>query len=118
MLDKLQSIIKKYENLKDQMMDEKILSDQQKVISISKEMRSLERTYNLSIEYKKFNNQLIEAKNIIETESDDEILEIAQQQLQEAKENLQELDQKIKIALLPKDPNDDKNVYLEIRPAA
>ncbi|MCF7835337.1 peptide chain release factor 1 [Candidatus Gracilibacteria bacterium] len=118
MLDKLQSIIKKYESLKEQMMDNEIASDQQRIMNISKEMSQLEDSYNLSIEYKKYDSQLKEAQEILETESDSDILDMAQQQLEEAKEKLEDLDQKIKFALLPKDPNDDKDIYLEIRPAA
>ncbi|MFZ2912343.1 MAG: PCRF domain-containing protein, partial [Candidatus Absconditicoccaceae bacterium] len=118
MLDKLQSIIKKYETLRNQMMDENIVSDQQKVVAISREMSGLERAYNLSIQYKDYNNQLQEAEDIIKNESDPDIIEMGRQQLQEAKLKLEELDQKIKVALLPKDPMDDKNIYLEIRPAA
>lgn len=118
MLDKLQSIIKKYETLKSQMMNENIVSDPQKVMKISKEMRSLEDAYNLSIEYRKYDSQKKEAEEILQNESDNDLLEMAQQQLDEAKDRLEDLDQRIKIALLPKDPNDDKNIYLEIRPAA
>ena len=118
MLDKLQSIINKYETLRNQMMDENIVSDQQKVVAISKEMSWLEKAYSLSIQYKDYNNQLQEAEDTIKNESDPDIIEMGRQQLQEAKVKLEELDQKIKIALLPKDPMDDKNIYLEIRPAA
>jgi peptide chain release factor 1 len=118
MLDKLQSIIKKYETLRNQLMDETIVSDPQKVMIISKEMSWLENAYNLSIEYSKFDAQLKEAEDILKNESDIDLIEMAKQQLGEAKEKLTQLDQKIKIALLPKDPNDDKNIYLEIRPAA
>jgi peptide chain release factor 1 len=54
----------------------------------------------------------------LETENDEDMIEIAKDQKKDSEANLQELEEKIKIALLPTDPNDDKNIFLEIRPAA
>jgi peptide chain release factor 1 len=118
MLDKLKSIEKKYLDLREQMMDSSITSDMQKSIQISKELSSLQVIYDLIQEYKKYYQQLNESKDIIKNESDSEIIEMAKEEIKEAELKLQDIDQKIKIALLPTDPNDEKNIYLEIRPAA
>lgn len=117
MLDKLVHIEKRYLELREQMMNPDS-NDMQKSIAISKELSSLQEIYDLSQEYKKYDWQINEAKEILNNESDPEMLEMAREELREAEDKLAELDQKIKVALLPKDPNDDKNIYLEIRPAA
>lgn len=118
MLDKLVHIENRYIELREQMMNPDIINDMQKSIAISKELSSLQEVYDLSQEYKKYDWQINEAKEILNNESDPEMLEMAREELREAEAQIIELDQKIKVALLPKDPNDDKNIYLEIRPAA
>lgn len=118
MLDKLVHIEKRYLELREQMMNPDIINDMQKSIAISKELSSLQEIYDLSQEYKKYDWQINESKEILNNESDPEMLEMAREEFREAESKIEELDQKIKVALLPKDPNDDKNIYLEIRPAA
>jgi len=118
MLDKLANIEKKYLDLRDQMMDPEIISDTKKSIQLSKELSSLQEIYDLYQEYKKAYQQKKEAQEMIDTEQDSEMLEMAKEQLKESETIINDLDQKIKVALLPKDPNDDKNIFLEIRPAA
>ncbi len=118
MLDKLANIEKKYLDLRDQMMDPEIISDTKKSIQLSKELSSLQEIYDLYQEYKKAHQQKKEAQEMIDTEQDSEMLEMAKEQLKESETIINDLDQKIKVALLPKDPNDDKNIFLEIRPAA
>jgi peptide chain release factor 1 len=66
----------------------------------------------------KYFGQLNEAKSILDEESDEEMIEMAKEQRKEAESQLYEIEEKLKIALLPQDPNDDKNIFLEIRPAA
>lgn len=118
MLEKLLPLIKKYEELKEKMMSSDIASDPQEMIKISKEMSALEESYQLSIQYKKYTEQLEQAKEMLASETDTEMISMAKEEIEEAKEQIADLEQKLKIALLPKDPNDDKNIYLEIRPAA
>jgi peptide chain release factor 1 len=89
-----------------------------KTIKISKELNSLEEVYNLYISWRKVENEIKESKDIISNETDDEIVEMAKEQLEEANKEKEKLEAKLKIALLPKDENDDKNIYMEIRPAA
>jgi len=118
MLEKLLTIEKKYLQLQEQSMDPSIMNDMKRYISINKELSSLKEVYDLAVAYRKAKTQISEAKEIIENESDEEIVDMAQEELKQAKDQIEDLEQKIKIALLPKDPNDDKDVYLEIRPAA
>jgi len=118
MFDKLESIKEKYETLKQELYSKEISLNVQKSIEISKQLNGLEETYNLYIAWKKSENEIKEAKYIIENENDEEIIEIAKEQLKEWEKNKQELEQKLKIALIPKDENDDKNIYMEIRQAA
>lgn len=90
----------------------------QKMITISKEISSMQEIFDLTQEYRKAIQKRDESKEMINTESDTELLEMAKEDLRSAEIQIPELEQKIKIALLPKDPNDEKNIFLEIRPAA
>jgi len=118
MLDKLANIEKRYLELRDQSMNPEIISDQKKSITINKEISNLQDIYDLIQSYKQADQQNKEAQEMIDTEKDPEMIEMAKEQLKESASIIEDLDQKIKIELLPKDPNDDKNIYLEIRPAA
>lgn len=118
MLDKLANIEKKYLELREQMMDPEIISDNKKSIQLSRDLSGMQEIYSLYQDYKKAHQQKKEAQEMIDTDQDPEMIEMAKEQLKEAEGFIDELDKKIKVALLPKDPNDDKNIYLEIRPAA
>ncbi|MBO4516939.1 PCRF domain-containing protein [bacterium] len=95
-----------------------VIADPKESIKINKEISNMQERYDLAKEYTTLWNQLEEAKEILNTESDEEMLEIAKEQKKESEEKLVEVENKLKIALLPQDPNDDKNIFLEIRPAA
>jgi len=118
MLDKLSNIEKKYLELRDQSMDPEIISDTKRSIQINKDISAMQHIYDLYQEYKKAHQQKKEAQEMIDTEKDFDMIEMAKEQLKESESIIQNLEQKIKIALLPKDPNDEKNIFLEIRPAA
>lgn len=118
MLDKLQAIINKYETLRDQSLQPEIFEDMEKAKKINKELAGLETSYNLATAYKKALETEKNAQEMLTTESDPDLLEMAKEELDSAKAEIETIDHQLKIALLPKDPNDDKNIYLEIRPAA
>jgi len=99
-------------------MDPNIMNDMKKYISINKEISNLKEVYDLAVSYRKCKTQITEAKEIINNESDEEMIDMAQEELSLTKKKAEDLEKRIKVALLPKDPNDDKNIYLEIRPAA
>lgn len=118
MLDKLANIEKKYLELREQSMDPQIISDQKRSIQINKEIASMQELFDLIQTYRKYESQIQWAKEILSAESDADMLAMAKEELREWEAQLEELDKKIKIALLPQDPNDDKDIFLEIRPAA
>lgn len=118
MIEKLNWIIEKYEELMAKSISPEVVADPKESIKINKEISSMQERYDLAKEYTTLWNQLEEAKEILNTESDEEMLEIAKEQKKESEEKLAEVESKLKIALLPQDPNDDKNIFLEIRPAA
>ncbi len=117
MIEKLQSIIQKYEELRELSVSPEVIWDQKESIRINKEIANMQEKYDLAKEYLACNDNLEEAKEMM-NEDDEEIQEMAKEQKKEAESKMQELDEKLKVALLPQDPNDDKNIFLEIRPAA
>lgn len=118
MLDKLNTIISKYEDLRNQSLQPEVFQNPEKAKLVNKELSTMETTYHIALSYKKALEAQISAEEILKTEQDLELLEMAQEELDQAKIAIENADQELTIALLPKDPNDDKNVYLEIRPAA
>lgn len=118
MLNKLQTIEKKYLQLQEQSMDPAAMNDMKAYIAINKELSNLKEVYDLAVAYRKCAAQIAEAKEIINNESDQDMVAMAQEELEQAEPQLENINQRIKIALLPQDPNDDKDIYLEIRPAA
>ncbi len=118
MIEKLNWIIEKYEELMAKSISPEVIADPKESIKINKEISNMQERYDLAKEYITLWNQLEEAKEILNTESDEEMLEIAKEQKKDSEEKLAEVENKLKIALLPQDPNDDKNIFLEIRPAA
>jgi len=118
MLDKLLPLEKKYLDLREQSMNLEIISDMQKMISINRELSPMQKIFDLTQEYRKALQKRDESKEMMNTETDLDLIEMAKEDLKSAETQIPELEQKIKIALLPTDPNDDKNIFLEIRPAA
>lgn len=118
MIEKLQSIIDKYNELATLSISPDVVCNQKECIRISREISNIQEQYDLAVEYLKYAAQLDEAKEILSDESDSDMIDMAKEQKKEAEKTIEELDEKLKIALLPQDPNDDRNVFLEIRPAA
>lgn len=100
------------------MMDESVYSDLQKMKELNKELSDLEDAYQIALGLKQALAEKQEANTLLQTESDPDLLEMAKEQLLTANERIATLEEQLKIALLPRDPNDDKNIFLEIRPAA
>ncbi|CAG0906718.1 unnamed protein product [Darwinula stevensoni] len=78
----------------------------------------MQDAYNLFQEYKKADAQKKEAEELLATESDPDMIALAKEQLAAAQQDLPRIEEDLKVALIPKDPNDDKDIFLEIRPAA
>jgi peptide chain release factor 1 len=118
MYEKLKSIVWEYETLRDQLYNPEVFGDQWKLKVINRQLKSQEKLYELAIQYIKASDQLAEAKQILETESDPDMMDLAKGEIADAQSKLEPLEEAVKEELLPKDPNDDKDIYLEIRPAA
>lgn len=117
MMERLETIARRYEELNEILMDPSIANDVQKMTEASKEQASLENAYQLYQEYKKVLDGIEEAKELLK-ESDPEIKEMAELELSELEEKKPRLEEKLHLELIPKDPNDNKNVIVEIRGAA
>ena len=117
MIERLDSIARRYEELNEILMDPSIASDIQKMTEASKEQSMLEAAYRLYEEYKKILSGIDEARELLK-ENDPEIKEMAQLELSELEEKKPQIEEKLHLELIPKDPNDNKNVIVEIRGAA
>ncbi len=117
LLERLQTVEKRYEELTQILMDPSIANDIQKMTQASLEKASLEKAYNLYKEYKALLDGIEEAKELL-NENDPEIKEMAKMELEELEKKQPIMEHDIQIELIPKDPNDEKNVVMEIRGAA
>jgi peptide chain release factor 1 len=115
LLEKLKKINSRYEDINAQLSDSEIVSDRNKMISLSKERSDLEEIIKVYEEYDSVLKNISENKEIISSESDKELIEFAETELDELNLRKDKLEEKIKFILLPKDPNDDKDVIVEIR---
>ena len=115
MFDKLDFIVEKYKDMSLKVSDPDVIADQptwQKYIKDMGEMEPIVKKYE---EYKKAKDELAMAKEIIETENDEELRDLAKLEVNDNEEKIEILSDELRILLIPKDPNDDKNVILEIR---
>lgn len=117
MLNRLQIIEERYNKIQEMLQDGEIVKDVKKMTSLMKEMRSLEKIVEKYHDYRDTSEQIKELK-IMAKDSDPEISEMAEVELADAEVKLPKLEEELKILLLPKDPNDEKNVIFEIRGAA
>ncbi|RKQ34389.1 peptide chain release factor 1 [Oceanobacillus halophilus] len=118
MIDRLQTLEDRYNKLNELLSDPEIVNDTTKLRDYSKEQSGLEDVVQAYREYKDVTQQLKDAKEMLEDDLDDEMYEMAKMEISELTDAKEELEEKMKILLLPKDPNDDKNVFMEIRGAA
>lgn len=117
MLDRLKLIESKYQEINEKLSDPEVVKDVKKYTALMKERRDKEKIVEVYHEYKNVLNQIEDLKILVKDENE-EIKELAEMDLEEANKNKFELEEKLKIMLIPKDPNDDKNVVCEIRGAA
>jgi len=118
MLDKLEAIKERFEDVSEQLIQPDAMSDMKKYKSLNKEFKDLEK---IVVEYKKYLNLLgnIEnAREVISTEKDEEFREMAKEELDELLPQQEEMEELIKNLLIPKDPNDSKDIIIEIRAGA
>ncbi len=115
MFDKLDFIVEKYQELSMKVSDPDVINDQPTWQKYIKEMGEMEPIVKKYEEYKKAKEGLRDAKDIVENESDEEMRELAKMEIGELEEQIEKNEEELKVLLLPKDPNDEKNVILEVR---
>jgi peptide chain release factor 1 len=118
MLDRLQSLADRYEKLSELLCDPDVASDPAKLREYSKEQSDLQEAYDAFTEYKSVTEQLESAKAMLNEKLDEDMRELVKMELDELTGRKEQLEERLKILMLPKDPNDDKNVIMEIRGAA
>lgn len=118
MFDRLQAVEDRYERLNELLSDPDIVSDSKKLAQYSKEQSDIQETVAVYREYKSIKEQIQDAKDLIEMEDDADMKEMAQEELKELEAQIPGLEDKMKLLLIPKDPNDGKNIIMEIRGAA
>ena len=115
MFEKLETIEKRFEELNEMLQDSEVTSNTENYIKLTKEYSELSELVEKYREYKKYKEQLEEAEELLK---DPEMKELAQMDYEEAKDILPEIEEQLKIMLIPKDPNDNKNIVCEIRAGA
>jgi len=115
MLDRLQYVKQRFDEISDLIIQPDVIADQKRYVQLNQEYKSLNALVEKREEYINLDANIKEAQEIIADGSDAEMVEMAKMQLEEAKERLPQLEEEIKFMLIPKDPEDAKNVMVEIR---
>ncbi len=115
MFDKLEDLLIRFEELMGELQSPGVTDNQVRFRALMKEQSDLTPIVEAYKDYKKANETIKDSLEMLDAENDEEMREMLKEELNEARKNVEELEQKLKILLLPKDPNDDKNVILEIR---
>ena len=118
MFDKLDDLLIRFEEILNMLNDPAIIGDQQRFQKLMKEQGSLQPIVDAYKEYKDCKQPIEDSLSMLEEESDEEMREMLKEELNDAKKRVEELEHQLKILLLPKDPNDEKNVIVEIRAGA
>ena len=118
MFDKLEDLIARLEEVMKELSDPDVVNDQERFRSLMKEQNDLTPIVEKYNEYKEAKNTIDESVEMLEEENDEEMREMLKEELAEAKNTVAACEEELKILLLPKDPNDDKNVIIEIRAGA
>ena len=118
MFDKLDDLIARYEEIMNELHEPTVADNQARFRSLMKEQSNLQPIVEAYTEYKKCKETVEDSLSMLESENDEEMREMLNEELNDAKKRIEELEQQLKILLLPKDPNDDKNVIVEIRAGA
>lgn len=111
----LDNLVAEYENLDHELANPDVYGDPARLRDLMQKKKSLELSVNLYREYRQVYANHDEAKNILATEKDEDMMEMAKEEILSSEKRIAELEEAMKIALLPKDPNDDKNLILELR---
>jgi len=115
LLEKLEGLEHKFEEISTLITDPSIISDMKRFVKLNKEYRDLEQIMETKKEYQTMLSHISEAKEILDTETDSEIREMAKAELTELEPKIPEMEESIKLLLIPADPEDSKNAIVEIR---
>ena len=118
MFDKLESLVERLDTVLQQLNDPDVATDQKRFRDLMKEQSDLAPIVEKCKEYVQEKQNIEESLELLEEESDEEMKELAKEELAESKANVERLEEDLKILLIPKDPNDDKNIIVEIRAGA
>lgn len=118
MFDKLEDILLRFEEIMNQLSEPGVANDASRFRKLMKEQSDLAPIVEAYKEYKQANQNIEDSLAMLDEESDEEMRELAKEELNESRSKVEELEGRLKILLLPKDPNDDKNVIVEIRAGA
>ncbi|MDD2958983.1 MAG: peptide chain release factor 1 [Lachnospiraceae bacterium] len=118
MFDKLEDLLIHLEEILNMLNEPSVINDQARFQKLMKEQSDLQPIVDAYREYKDCRQTIEDSVSMLESESDEEMREMLKEELNEAKKRVEELEQELKILLLPKDPNDEKNVIVEIRAGA
>ncbi len=118
LFNKLDELVQKHESISHQLQNPSVVNQQDKFRQLMKEHAELEKIVVVYQEYKSLQNNLAGNKNILENESDEGLRQMAKEDISAIEPRIEELAEHIKLLLLPKDPNDEKNILLEIRAGA
>lgn len=118
MFDRLEELVDKLDTINNQLTDPDVVTDQNKFRKLMKEQSDLVPIVDKYKEYKDAKTTIEDSLEILEEENDEELREMAKEEINDAKSRLETIEQELKILLLPKDPNDSKNVIVEIRAGA
>ena len=118
MFDQLQAVEDRYEELGELLSDPTVVTDNKRFMELSKEEANTRETVAVYRRYKEVVQGIADAEELLSENLEDDMAEMAKEELHELKDEKEELEEKMKILLLPKDPNDDKNIIMEIRGAA
>ncbi|MDF2842533.1 MAG: prfA [Herbinix sp.] len=118
MFDKLEDILIRYQELEEELMNPSVMNDQQRYRNLRKEHSDLTDIVEKYKEYKTTQVNIEDSLTMLSEESDEELRELAKEELNDCKQRLVQIEEELKILLLPKDPNDEKNVIVEIRGGA
>ncbi|MCP1102297.1 peptide chain release factor 1 [Aequitasia blattaphilus] len=118
MFDKLEDLLRKYDELMNELSQPEVINDTKRYTALMKEENDLRPIVAAYKEYKDCKTNIEDSLAMLDEESDDELRELAKMELNDSKSRVEELEKELKVLLLPKDPNDDKNVMVEIRAGA
>lgn len=118
MLEKLGSLRTRYDEIGEQMTDPNVISDMKRFVQLNKDYKELEPIVEAYEEYKNIVENIDSSKEILKTETDEDFLAMAKEELSELNTRKAELEEEIRVLLIPKDPTDEKNAILEIRAGA